>query len=178
MRTVSLYRHAKSSWDDPSLEDFDRGLSKRGKASAPRMGAYLREAGLTPDLVLSSKAVRTRETFRLTFDDTDDAPELRLEQQLYLACASTMLDMLRGLPDELGHIMILGHNPGLHALALDLFSRGAPAAVDAICRKFPTCGLAVIDIDVDSWRALGVGDGYLRSFITPNSLPEQADAPA
>ncbi len=177
MRTVSLYRHAKSSWDDPSLEDFDRDLSKRGRASAPRMGAYIREAGLTPDLVLSSQAVRTRETFRLTFGDADGAPEMRLEQRLYLACASTMLDMLRGLPDEVGHVMILGHNPGLHALALDLFSRGEPAAVNPICRKFPTCGLAVIDVESSSWHALAVGDGYLRIFITPKSLPEQADAP-
>jgi len=177
MRTVSLYRHAKSSWDDPSLEDFDRGLSKRGLASAPRMGAYIREAGLMPDLVLSSKAVRARETFRLTFDDTDNAPELRLEQRLYLACAAIMLDMLRGLPDDVQHVMILGHNPGLHALALDLFSRGEPAAVDSICRKFSTCGLAVIDVEVDSWRTLRVGDGYLRSFITPKSLPGQAGAP-
>jgi phosphohistidine phosphatase len=177
MRTVSLYRHAKSSWDDPSLEDFDRGLSKRGKTSASRMGDYIRDAGLVPDLVLSSKAVRTRETLRLTFGDADAAPEIRLEQRLYLACASTMLDMLRGLRDEVTHVMILGHNPGLHALALDLFSRGEPASVDALCRKFPTCGLAVIDLEVGSWRTLGVGDGYLRRFITPKSLPEQADAP-
>ncbi len=176
MRTVSLYRHAKSSWDDPSLDDFDRGLSKRGKASAPRMGAHIREAGLDPDLVLCSKAARTRETFALTFG-ADAASQVQFEQRLYLACASTMLDMLRALRDEVGHVMILGHNPGLHALALDLFSRGEPASVDAVCRKFPTCGLAVIDVDIDAWRGLGVGDGYLRSFVTPKSLPEQADAP-
>lgn len=178
MRTVSLYRHAKSSWDDPSLDDFDRGLSKRGMASAPRMGACIREAGLVPDLVLCSKAVRTRETFDLTFAEAGDAPELRLDARLYLASAATMLDMLRALPDDVRHAMILGHNPGLHALALDLFSHGEPASVDAICRKFPTCGLAVVDLEIGGWRRLGVGDGFLRSFMTPKSLPAGAEAPA
>jgi len=177
MRTVSLYRHAKSSWDDPSLEDFDRGLSKRGTAAAPRMGSYMRHAGEMPELVLCSPSKRTRETFRLTFGD-DPAPELREAQALYHASAATMLDMLRGLPGEVGHVMVLGHNPGLHALALDLFSRGEPEAVDAVCRKFPTCGLAVIDVELDGWGALGVGDGYLRAFVTPKTLPDNADAPA
>jgi len=178
MRTVSLYRHAKSSWDDPGLKDFDRGLSKRGKASAPRMGTYIREAGLMPGLVMCSQAVRARETFRLTFGGSAGAPELRPEERLYHASAATMLDVLRGLPDEVTHVMILGHNPGLHALALDLFSHGEQAAVEAICRKFPTCGLAVIDIEIGEWRRLGVGDGYLRSFMTPKNLPAEADAPA
>jgi len=178
MRTVSLYRHAKSSWDDPSLEDFDRGLSKRGKQSAPGMGEYLRGAGLTPELVLSSPAQRTRETFSLTFGDGDDVPALRFDERLYHASGATMLDLLRNLPEDIRHVMILGHNPGLHALALDLFSHGDQDAVEAICRKFPTCGLAVIDLQLDDWRALGVGDGCLRLFMTPKALPEHAHMPA
>lgn len=177
MRTVSLYRHAKSSWDDPSLGDFDRGLSERGSAAAPRMGGYIRHSGEMPELVLCSPAKRTRETFRLTFG-SDSAPDLREDQALYHASAATILDMLRSLPDDVGNVMVLGHNPGLHALALDLFSRGEPAAVDAICRKFPTCGLAIIDVELDDWGALGVGDGYLRAFVTPKTLPDNVDAPA
>ncbi|MFP3920217.1 MAG: SixA phosphatase family protein [Dichotomicrobium sp.] len=178
MRTVSLYRHAKSSWDDPSLEDFDRGLSKRGQRSAPAMGAFLRESGLRPDTVLCSPAQRARETFALSFGEGGDAPDLHADERLYHASAATMLDLLRSQPAEVQHVMILGHNPGLHALALDLFSQGAPEAVDAICRKFPTCGLAVVDIELADWRGLCVGDGYLRLFITPKMLPADANAPA
>ncbi len=177
MRRVSLYRHAKSSWDDPTLEDFDRGLSKRGQNSAPAMGEFIRAEGLTPDFVLCSPAQRTRDTFDLTFG-ADDAPELRFDERLYHASSATMLDLLRHLPPEIAHVMILGHNPGLHALALDLFSHGDSDAVEAICRKFPTCGLAVIDIELADWRALGVGEGYLSLFMTPKLLPERAEAPA
>jgi phosphohistidine phosphatase len=178
MRRVSLYRHAKSSWDDPTLEDFDRGLSKRGQNSAPAMGEFIRAEGLTPNFVLCSPAQRTRETFLLTFGEGDDAPELRFDERLYHASSATMLDLLRHLPPEIAHVMILGHNPGLHALALDLFSHGDSDAVGAICRKFPTCGLAVIDIELADWRALGVGEGYLSLFMTPKLLPERAEAPA
>ncbi len=178
MRRVFLYRHAKSSWDDPSLDDFDRGLSKRGEKSAPAMGVFMREQGLKPDLVLCSPSQRTRETFTRTFGEGEDAPDLRFDERLYHASSATMLDLLRHLPPEVQNVMILGHNPGLHALALDLFSQGESDAVDAICRKFPTCGLAVVDIELDDWRALGVGEGYLRVFMTPKLLPEHADAPA
>lgn len=177
MRRVSLYRHAKSSWDDPALDDFDRGLSKRGQKSAPALGTYIHESGLKPDLVLCSPAQRTRDTFLLTFGEGDDAPDLRFDERLYHASSSTMLDLLRHLPDRVEHVMILGHNPGLHALALDMFSQGESDAVAAICRKFPTCGLAVIDIELADWRALGVGEGYLRVFMTPKLLPERAEAP-
>jgi phosphohistidine phosphatase len=177
MRSVSLYRHAKSNWDDPALDDFDRGLSKRGQRSAPHMGAFMHHEGLRPDLVLCSPSRRTRDTFGLTFSD-HDAPASRFDDRLYHASSATMLDLLRHLPPEIAHVMILGHNPGLHALALDLFSHGDSDAVEAICRKFPTCGLAVIDIELEDWRALGVGEGYLRLFMTPKLLPERAEAPA
>jgi phosphohistidine phosphatase len=177
MRRVSLYRHAKSSWDDPTLDDFDRGLSKRGQKSAPAMGGFIGEEGLKPDLVLCSPAQRTRDTFELTFGEGEDVPELRFDERLYHASSATMLDLLRHLPPDMRHVMILGHNPGMHALALDLFSQGESDAVEAICRKFPTCGLAVVDIELDDWRALGVGEGYLRLFMTPRLLPERAEAP-
>jgi len=177
MRCVSLYRHAKSNWDDPALEDFDRGLSKRGQRSAPQLGAFMRQENLQPDLVICSPSRRTRDTFDLTFSD-HDTPASRFDDRLYHASSATMLDLLRNLPGEVRHVMILGHNPGLHALALDLFSHGESDAVEAICRKFPTCGLAVIDIELEDWRALGVGEGNLRLFMTPKLLPERAEAPA
>jgi len=177
MRRVSLYRHAKSSWDDPTLEDFDRRLSKRGQKSAPAMGAFMRNENLKPELVLCSPACRTRDTFDLTFE-SDDTPNLRFDERLYHASGTTMLDLLRNLPRDIHHVMILGHNPGLHALALDLFSHGESDAVEALCRKFPTCGLAVIDIELSDWRALGVGEGYLRVFMTPKLLTERAEASA
>jgi phosphohistidine phosphatase len=132
---------------------------------------------LRPDIVLCSPARRTRDTAKLTFEG-NDGPALRFDERLYHASSATMLDSLRNLPAEVSHVMILGHNPGLHTLALDLFRHGEFDAVEAICRKFPTCGLAVIDLELEDWRALVVGEGYLRVFMTPNMLKQTAHAPA
>ncbi len=170
MKTVSIFRHAKSSWDDDKLKDFDRPLSTRGEKAAARMGAYMRAENIAPDVILCSSAVRTRATLRLALKKLDNEPATHFEDALYHAGAGAMLTMLRTLPETIGHVMIVGHNPGLHALALDLFGSGERDDALALARKFPTAALAQIEFDIAEWRRLGVGDGRLTRFVTPKTL--------
>jgi phosphohistidine phosphatase len=169
MKTVSLFRHAKSSWDDERLKDFDRPLAPRGEKAAARMGAWMAAEGVAPDLILCSSAARTRATLKLAGKKMAAAKTL-YEDALYHASAGAMLTMLRALPASAGHVMIVGHNPGLHALALDLFGSGAREAMLAAARKFPTAALAQVEFNIAEWRRLGVGDGRLARFVTPKML--------
>ncbi|MDX2264919.1 MAG: histidine phosphatase family protein [Hyphomicrobiales bacterium] len=170
MKTVSLFRHAKSSWEDERLKDFDRPLSPRGEKAAARMGAYMAANGVAPDLILCSSSLRTRATLKLALKKWDREPKTLFEDALYHASAGAMLTMLRALPASVAHVMIVGHNPGLHALALDLFGAGERAAMLAVARKFPTAALAQIEFGIADWRRLGVGDGRLARFVTPKML--------
>jgi phosphohistidine phosphatase len=174
MLTVTLLRHAKSSWDNPQLVDFDRPLGPRGANAARRMADLIAESDIRPDLIRCSSARRTRETLdyllpRFT-QSRKDKPEIVYDDDLYLANAAALLSVLRALPRSCRHVMLIGHNPGLHALALDLIGEGPQADIADIVRKFPTAALAVIAFDSDDWRKLEVGAGKLTLFATPRRL--------
>src|ERR1700743_930112 len=111
MRTLYLLLHAKSSWSDKGADDHDRPLNARGEDAARRMGAYLREAGLTPDLILSSTSRRTRETVDGILPFLPDKTAARFTRALYLASPEAMLSTLREEGDEAGTVMLVGHNP-------------------------------------------------------------------
>lgn len=171
MRTLSLLRHAKSSWDDPVLDDFDRPLSERGRRDAPRMGAFMAERGLIPDLVLCSSARRTRETLDLVLAPLG-RPDIAVtfSRDLYLAPAEALLNALRGCDAGRRHVLLVGHDPGLSELCAELAGSGPRDDLAAMASKFPTAGLAVVDIEAPDWRALGLGQGRLRLFMTPKRL--------
>ncbi len=173
MKTVTLFRHAKSSWSDPKLKDFDRPLAGRGKKAAARMGTYMMKNGIWPDIILCSSAERTRATLRLAMKAFNDEPKIVFEDALYHASSAALLTTLRALPAGISHAMILGHNPGLHALALDLFGSGDHDAMLRITRKFPTAAIVRIEFDIDEWRRLTAGEGRLTLFMTPKALPEK-----
>src|SRR5215831_15132963 len=105
MLTLSLLRHAKSSWDDPALEDFDRPLAKRGQTAAPRMGAYMQANGLMPDLVLCSPAVRARQTLDLLLSCLGGGPTVVYEQAFYLAAPSVLLARIRKIDARIRHTL-------------------------------------------------------------------------
>jgi phosphohistidine phosphatase len=117
MRRLYLLRHAKSSWDDPALPDSERPLAPRGRRDAKRIGKHLGRLGITPALVLCSSAVRTQETLDLIRPALAEAA-VQIEEQLYGASSETMLERIRDVPDEVGSLLLIGHNPGLHDLAL------------------------------------------------------------
>ena len=170
MLTLSLLRHAKSSWDDDSLEDFDRPLAERGIEAAPRMAEFMKRKGLLPDLVLCSAAKRTRETLDLVLPILGGAPEIVHERKLYLASPAVMLAKLRKVKEGIAHVLMIGHNPSHHALALDLVGKGKAADITALAEKFPTAGLAVIDFDLTRWADVKTATGKLRLFMTPKRL--------
>ena len=124
MHTLYLLRHAKSSWSDATLVDHERPLSPRGRRDAKRIADHLLRLGIVPALVLCSTARRTRETLELV-GRALDAATVSLESELYAASATTLLERLHAVPEEVGSVMLIGHNPGLEHLALLVASDGA-----------------------------------------------------
>jgi phosphohistidine phosphatase len=171
MLTLSLFRHAKSAWDEPGLEDFERPLAKRGEAAAPRMGAFMAANGIVPQLILCSPAVRTRQTVDLILPFLRPAPTVEYEEALYLAAATVLLARVRKVGRHVGHLMLVGHNPGMHGLAAALPKPGDSEEQRALGAKFSTAGLAVITFQQVEWRKVRTGSGRLEHFMVPKRLP-------
>ncbi|TPE50422.1 SixA phosphatase family protein [Amaricoccus solimangrovi] len=163
MTRLILVRHAKSSWDDPELEDFDRPLGKRGRRDAPAMGAWLRAGGHEPEAALVSSAARAVQTFARLFQGATPPPA-RFLDALYLADTAVMLGALRGARGE--RVLMVGHNPGIGAFATRLL--GLPPD-DPDYERFPTCATAVIDF-ASGWDAVDWHSGRLVDFMTPKRL--------
>ncbi len=161
-----LLRHAKSSWDEPSLADSDRPLAPKGRKAAARIGEHLRAEGLTAELVLCSSALRTRETLEALASAFEDAQVL-IEDRLYGAGDDDLLARLREVPDSVTTAALIGHNPGAHDLALSLVRSGKD--LRRMRNKFPTGALAVLDLD-GTWSALAPGGAKLASFVVPKDL--------
>ena len=179
MKTIALLRHAKSSWSSPSPggsppTDKSRTLAPRGERDAPRMARWIAAHGIKPEQVLCSTAVRTRQTLDLVKDAIlDPAAPITYRDDLYLAEATALLEIIRRLPDRIDHVMFVGHDPGLHDLAHMLSGAGDIALCRLLSMKFPTAGLAVIEFATDRWREIGPGAGSLRHFMAPKRLPPE-----
>jgi len=159
-KRLYLLRHAKSSWDDPKLDDFARPLNKRGERDAPLMGRRLREQGFAPDRIVSSPAERAYETARTVARELGYAvAEIVRDEELYLASAATLLHRVHETPDALGSVMLVAHNPGLTNFANMLTGRH----ID----NLPTCGLYCADFSIRRWRDLTPGTGTLVTFDFP-----------
>ena len=170
MKTVLLLRHAKSSWDQPLLEDFRRPLAPRGRKSAPRVGRYLAREGLIPDRVLCSGAARAVETWELVSEALGAVAPAELRDEIYHASPRTLTEILRTLPDPVQSVLLIGHNPTFETLALRLAGSGGEEALEAMRSKFPTAALAILDFRIERWAELEEGGGVLRDFIRPKEL--------
>lgn len=167
MHTLHLLRHAKSSWDDESLADHQRPLSPRGLRDAKRIGKHLGTLPAPPDLVLCSSAVRTRQTLDLVRSSLGDAT-VHVEEGLYGASAGELLERLRDLPEAARSALVIGHNPGIQDLTLDLAAPGP--LFDAVSMKFPTCALATLALGDRTWNGVSPGDAELVGFTVPRDL--------
>ena len=167
MLTLRLLRHAKSSWDDDSLADHERPLSPRGVRDAKRIGKHLGTLPAPPDLVLCSSAVRTRQTLDL-IKSSLGGTAVHVEEGLYGASAGELLDRLRGLPEAARSALVIGHNPGIQDLTLDLAAPGP--LLDAVSVKFPTCGLATLALGDRTWSSVSQGGAELVGFTIPRDL--------
>jgi phosphohistidine phosphatase len=172
VKTLYLLRHAKSSWKDVSLEDFDRPLNKRGRRAAKAIGDHLQRLSISPAQVLCSPSRRTRETLERVQRRLPVALPVRYEQAIYLAEAHTLLGRIHRLSDSLASVMIIGHNPGLEMLARMLTQGGAETVAGGLARKFPTGALATLNADIDRWHDLTPGGAVLDAFVVAADLME------
>jgi phosphohistidine phosphatase len=170
MLTLILLRHAKSSWDHPGLDDFERPLADRGLKAAPRMGAHLQSQSIQPDLIVCSSSVRTRQTLALITPQLDNQPKTIFEDDLYLATASNLLERIQALPARAHNVMLIGHNPGFHDVAQLLITSADPADQAALTAKFPTCAVAIITFTAKRWSQVAPHSGHLITFMTPSRL--------
>ena len=169
LKTVLLFRHAKSSRDDPAAADFDRPLAKRGRRDAPRMGKWMREAGIEPDLILCSDAKRARETWHGLSQTLHSTAPVLFERGLYLAGAKVLSNRLRRLTGNINSVLVIAHNPGLEEVAQALSDRRGEA-FERLRLKFPTAALARLDFKLDDWSKLEMGSGRLTLIVTPADL--------
>lgn len=176
MLTLYLFRHAKSSWTDPGLDDHARTLSLRGYRDAPRMGAFMAEMELRPDLVLCSTSTRTRETLELMAPRLEiPSDRIMFEDSIYEVAPANLIARIRRLPDERRRVLIIGHNPGMQGAALDLVGGGEADGMRRLAKKFPTAALAVITFEATSWSAIRTGSGHLEMFVRPKDLTDHEE---
>jgi phosphohistidine phosphatase len=161
MRTLYLLRHAKSSWNDASLRDFDRPLNDRGREAARQIGARLASEKLNVPYVICSPALRTRQTAEIVFDSF--RVDEHLDERVYEASLLDLLQVVSEIHDANQVVILIGHNPGIEELLAYLTGENRP---------MPTCALAKITFEVASWRDVRTGEGNLEWFITPKELPE------
>jgi phosphohistidine phosphatase len=170
MHRLHLLRHAKSARDEV-LEDHERRLSRRGREEARRVGESLPDAVGMIDLVLCSTALRTRETAELVLAGFAAPPRILFEDALYLAGQAALMRRLRRLDESDGAVMVIGHNPGLHELAIALAAAGSPRYRALAAGKFPTGARASFAID-RPWANLDQSRHALTAYVTPKSLNE------
>ena len=165
--TLHLLRHAKSSWEDQTLADDERPLAPRGIRDARRLARHLSGLGIEAGLVLCSSAVRARQTLDLLKPSLGGTPVL-IEEALYAAPAAALLERLQTLPESVGSVVLIGHNPGMQEVALKLASGGEK--LDQLAAKFPTCALATLAVPAAAWRDLRSGAAQLTGYTTPREL--------
>lgn len=167
MKTIILVRHAKSSWKDLSLDDFDRPLNKRGKRNAPFMGKKLKNRQIMPDLILSSPAKRAKMT-AITIAKTIGYPKKKIKyiENMYHSSARYLLEMVRNQDDKTETIMLFGHNPDFNDFA-DMLLKQNPVY------NIPTTGVYCIRFDVDSWKKVREGKGESVFFDYPKRYKDE-----
>ena len=161
MKRLYVLRHAKSSWDDANLADFDRPLNGRGKETAPFIGRVMRERGLMPDVVISSPAKRARETAKLVCEAAEFIGTIRYDEGIYEASPHGLIKAISGVEDLADSAMIVGHNPGMEGLIRYLTGNLAP---------MPTASLAIIDLEISQWSGIRQQSGDLVEVLRPKEL--------
>jgi phosphohistidine phosphatase len=168
-RRLILLRHAKSDWPD-GVADHERPLARRGRRDAPEAGRWLRASGTLPDLVLCSTARRARETWELAQGGLDASPCVSYEESVYGATAAGLLMLARRVAPQTSASLMVGHEPAMRALTLELASQPpgepVPQPLAQVRLKFPTAAIAVLAFDGE-WQDLGPGRARLAAFSRP-----------
>ena len=183
MRRLMLLRHAKTENDAPSGHDQDRRLDDRGRLDAAAIGDWIGRHPPLPDTVLVSTAVRAYQTWEIARDAMKDAameqapqPQVELLDELYAADPAQLLQIIRMAEvADPARLMVIGHNPGMHELALMLIGSGEASAKKALEDNLPTTGLAIIDFAIDDWSEVAFRRGKLVRFTSPKLLRQTSD---
>lgn len=168
MKILYVLRHAKSDWGDSSLRDFDRPLNERGKKAAAAIGKELRKRKIRPELVLASPAVRARQTIELVQAAYGGTFNVEDEPRIYGAEPDRLIGLISRAPDAFDRLLIVGHNPGLRDLVLELSGPGE--LHDEVAEKFPTAALAEIRFETGSWTRIASCEGVLECLLRPKDL--------
>lgn len=162
MKNLLLMRHAKSSWKDDNLEDHERPLKKRGRKDAKRIAKVIHKNDLVPDLILSSSAVRSRETVDIIVKTLDYENKVEFSDELYMGEPQDFIEALCNLSQDLDTVMIVGHNPGLEAYL---------QIIDGEIESVPTAGLGYLVLAIDDWKKISLDTmGDLIGFWKPKDL--------
>jgi phosphohistidine phosphatase len=176
MRRLMLLRHAKTESDAPSGRDQDRRLDNRGRHDAAEIGGFIGRNPPFPGLVLVSHAVRALQTWEIAWEAMKElapAPEVELMPELYGADVAQLLETIRNASvANPKRLMLVGHNPGMHELAIALTGSGDAAGREALADNLPTAGLAIIDFDIDDWTDVRIQRGRLELFVSPKLLKQ------
>jgi len=163
MKTLYLLRHAKSSWKDPELQDFDRPLNGCGREAAPLVGRLIRKKKLKVDLMLSSPAARARQTATLVKESAGLSADLLYDERIYEADAARLLEVVMQAAESADSLMLVGHNPGMEELLTLLTGEG---------QAMPTAALACVALDVEKWMKARAQAGRLEWLVRPKELAE------
>ncbi len=164
MKTLFIMRHAKSSWNDPALADFDRPLNERGMAAGMFMGELMASIVLLPDLIVSSPAKRAMRTALMVKESSGSNSPIQFDERIYEASPQTLRTVVSQIQDKFASMLLVGHNPGMEGLVHDLTGRLEP---------MPTAALAVIGIDIKSWMEVSKGIGVLNAVYRPKDEMKQ-----
>ena len=179
MRRLMLLRHAKTENDAPSGRDQDRRLDERGQRDSAEIGGWIARHPPFPDLVLVSPAIRAHQTWELAWTAMKDhvpEPQVRLLPELYGADPAQLLDIIRDASTaDPQRLMLIGHNPGMHELALALAGSGDTTGRKALADNLPTSGLGIFDFEIDDWADVAFRRGRLVLFVTPKLLKQTSD---
>ncbi len=170
MKLLGLLRHAKSSWDTPALDDFDRPLNERGRAAAARMAEEYRKLELGYELALVSPARRAADTFGRVRDSLGADLIARPTPRLYAASLGDLLAILAETSPSIERLLVVGHNPGLHQLARRLTGDDGSPQRKALAAKLPTGSLVEISLPIQSWAEAAAARGDLVRFLRPRVL--------
>jgi phosphohistidine phosphatase len=174
MRRLLLLRHAKTERPESGERDRDRKLTSRGRDDAPMIGAYMADHRLIPDLALVSPAKRAEETWALIAEAFKNAPRVAKDERIYNATTEMLLQVVSEARDATS-LLVVGHNPGLHDLAVRLIDSGDVKMREQIREKLPTCGLVAIEFAFDDWLQLHDSSGRLERFVSPRSIADTTD---
>jgi phosphohistidine phosphatase len=164
MKKLLLLRHAKSSWEDTTLPDFERPLNERGRRAAPLIGEFMRERQLRPELVICSPAKRTRETIALVLAASRLETETRYDERIYEATLPRLLEVVSQIADDRTEVLLVGHNPGFENLLERLTGES---------ERMPTAALARITLDADKWTEAAAKGGRLEWLVTAKELAKR-----